>query len=77
MDKRDKTLICVAGCGKAFLFLWTEQDFFARRELKEPKRCPPCRQLKREANDDRNANKPLRDAMEKAGISLSYNAKVL
>jgi len=44
----DKTLECVE-CGASFTFSATEQEFFANKGFtNEPKRCPLCRQAKRQ-----------------------------
>jgi CxxC-x17-CxxC domain-containing protein len=48
MDYVDKTLECVE-CGASFTFTASEQEFFASKGFtNEPKRCPNCRQAKRE-----------------------------
>ena len=46
MNNGDETLICV-DCGKAFDFTAGEQEYFASKGLSTPKRCKPCRQLRR------------------------------
>ena len=48
MDYVDKTLECVE-CGASFTFSAAEQEFFANKGFtNEPKRCPQCRQAKRQ-----------------------------
>jgi hypothetical protein len=41
-DFKDLTLKC-ADCGDPFEFPTFEQALFRKRNLHEPKRCPPCR----------------------------------
>jgi tRNA(Ile)-lysidine synthase TilS/MesJ len=41
------TRIC-RECGEPFALTESEREFFARRDLKPPKRCRPCRRLRRE-----------------------------
>jgi len=43
----DKTLTCVE-CGEEFTFSATDQEFHAGRGYQEPKRCPTCRQARRD-----------------------------
>ena len=44
----DKTLECVE-CGSSFTFTAEEQEFFAGKGFtNEPKRCPRCRQARKE-----------------------------
>jgi hypothetical protein len=43
---RDKTLNC-CDCGQSFVFTAGEQAFFASEGLSEPKRCKPCRELRK------------------------------
>ena len=48
MSYEDKTLQCVE-CDASFIFSAAEQEFFAAKGLtNEPKRCPACRQAKRQ-----------------------------
>ncbi|MFH1087431.1 MAG: zinc-ribbon domain containing protein [Chloroflexota bacterium] len=48
MGYTDKTLEC-ADCGANFTFTAAEQDFFATKGFtNEPKRCPGCRQSRRQ-----------------------------
>jgi len=42
----DKTLTC-ADCGQDFIFTEGEQKYFWSKGLSEPKRCKPCRMLRR------------------------------
>jgi len=47
MSFQDKSLQC-ADCGTTFTFSAEEQERFqSRGYLNEPKRCPPCRQLRK------------------------------
>ena len=42
-----KHLVCVE-CGQEFTFSTGEQEFFHSKRLSEPKRCEPCRRLRKE-----------------------------
>lgn len=42
-----KTLTCLM-CGKPFLYTISEAEYFWSRQLSEPKRCAPCRLLRRQ-----------------------------
>ena len=46
IDLEDKDLVC-ADCGLNFTFTQDEQRFFWSKGLAEPKRCKPCRMLRR------------------------------
>jgi len=46
--KEDKTLNCV-DCGKPFLFSTRDQAFFASKGFTDPKRCKPCRDIKKQS----------------------------
>ncbi len=46
MFLRDKTLTCV-DCGNEFTFSASDQEFYSSRGYQEPKRCPNCRQARR------------------------------
>jgi len=52
----DKNLECV-DCGKPFVFTVRDQDFFKQKGFSEPKRCRPCRDLKKQARTDVNYNR--------------------
>jgi len=43
---KDKTLRCI-GCGQSFVWTSGEQAFFHSKSLSEPKRCKPCRELRK------------------------------
>jgi CxxC-x17-CxxC domain-containing protein len=43
----DRTLNCVE-CGAEFVFTADDQEFHARKGYQEPKRCPNCRQARRQ-----------------------------
>lgn len=43
----DKTLDCI-DCGATFIFTAGERRYFASKGLSIPKRCPPCRQKRRD-----------------------------
>ena len=52
MSYEDKTLQCVE-CSASFTFSAAEQEFFAAKGLaNEPKRCPVCRQSRRQQRRD-------------------------
>ncbi len=52
MSYEDKTLTCM-DCGRGFTFTAGEQEFFAKKGLaNEPKRCPDCRQSRRQERRD-------------------------
>ena len=42
----EKILIC-ADCGQEFIFTEGEQRYFWSKGLAEPKRCKPCRMIRR------------------------------
>ena len=42
----EKKLIC-ADCGQEFIFTEGEQRYFWSKGLAEPKRCKPCRMIRR------------------------------
>ena len=49
MPFQDKTLTCM-DCGQDFVFTAGEQEFFAQKGFtNEPKRCKPCKALRRGA----------------------------
>ena len=48
----EKTLTC-ADCGQPFQFSAGEQQFYQERGMSEPKRCKPCRQVRKADRDSR------------------------
>lgn len=42
----DKVLSC-CDCGKSFVFTAGEQAYYWSKGLSEPKRCKPCRELRK------------------------------
>lgn len=57
----DQQLTC-ADCGTTFDFPETEQEFFKKKGFAPPKRCKPCRQAKKQRNEEREAGgQPRRD----------------
>lgn len=44
--ENDKTLHCI-DCDKDFVFTIGEQRYFVSRGLSAPKRCVPCRQIRK------------------------------
>lgn len=47
MAYADRTLTCVE-CNSEFTFTADDQEFHARKGYQEPKRCPSCRQARRQ-----------------------------
>lgn len=43
---RDRHMTC-GDCGAAFVWTAGEQEFYRVKELLAPKRCPPCRKVRR------------------------------
>ena len=53
----DKELVC-AECGTTFTFTAGEQEFYASRGLtNEPRRCPVCRQTRKERRYEDGGNR--------------------
>lgn len=52
-DFQDQQMTC-ADCGAEFTFAASEQAFYADKGFSAPKRCPDCRQKKK---DERRANR--------------------
>jgi hypothetical protein len=50
-------LIC-ADCGQEFFFGGVEQEIFEAQGWTPPKRCRPCRKVRRQAREDRAARRP-------------------
>lgn len=46
LEFKDKTLKCV-DCGESFIFTAGEQAYYYSKQLSEPKRCKPCRELRK------------------------------
>ena len=62
IDLVDKQLTCL-DCGREFTFASGEQRYFWAKGLSEPKRCKPCRMLRKRSlvsitniEEDNNAN---------------------
>jgi len=56
MTYEDKTLKCVE-CSASFTFSAGEQEFFANKGFaNEPKRCPQCRQVRKQQRHNSYAN---------------------
>lgn len=52
--KEDKTLKCCE-CGADFVFSASEQEFYEEKGFtNEPRRCPACRQARKQRNGYRN-----------------------
>ena len=56
----DKEIKCV-DCGSMFFFTERDQEFYKMKEYKDPKRCIPCRGIKKTKfpNDVRKSSGPL------------------
>ncbi|MCS7275924.1 MAG: zinc-ribbon domain containing protein [Dehalococcoidia bacterium] len=61
MVYQDKTIVCV-DCGESFVFSADDQQFHASRGYQDPKRCPNCRQARRQAMGGGPA-RPMYDAV--------------
>jgi CxxC-x17-CxxC domain-containing protein len=44
----DRTITC-ADCGQEFVFTASEQQFYTDRGFSDPRRCPTCRQARKQA----------------------------
>lgn len=56
----DKLLIC-RDCDKEFVFTVGEQEFYASKGLQhEPRRCPDCRNARRQADGPGHGGRPQR-----------------
>jgi hypothetical protein len=53
----DKTLKCV-DCGADFVFTERDQAFFAQKGFTEPKRCRPCRDVKKQSKMRQDQQRP-------------------
>lgn len=56
-DFEDKTLNC-NDCKRDFVFRAKDQEFFARMNFTEPKRCKPCRDIKKAQKEGLAAPSP-------------------
>lgn len=52
----DKRITCLQ-CGKDFDFTVGEQEWFAERNLHEPKYCKDCRRIRKENKEKQNQSK--------------------
>jgi hypothetical protein len=64
IDFVDKVLTCL-DCGREFTFTTGEQRYFWAKGLSEPKRCKPCRMLRKRSlvsilniEEEHNGNNP-------------------
>lgn len=48
----DKNIECV-DCKRSFVFTESEQKFFREKNFSDPKRCPACRQKRRQEKNAR------------------------
>ncbi len=56
MSFQDKQLTC-ADCGKEFTFGAADQEFFkSKGYVNEPKRCPTCRQSRKDERSNQSGN---------------------
>jgi hypothetical protein len=51
-EHQDKQLECV-DCKQPFTFSAKDQAFFEEKQFVDPKRCAPCRQLKKRQRESR------------------------
>ncbi len=49
----DKKLVC-QDCEKEFDFTEREQEFYAEKGFQEPKRCPECRNARKQQKNQRS-----------------------
>ena len=52
MEFKDEKLTC-QDCGKEFIFKAEDQKFFQEKGFQAPKRCPECREAKKQARSQR------------------------
>jgi hypothetical protein len=50
----DQELVC-DDCRKPFTFTESEQQFYAEKNLAPPRRCPACRDIRKEQRTDRKS----------------------
>lgn len=51
-SSKDRALSC-SECGATFIFTAGEQEFYAAKGFTPPKRCPGCRERKRQERESR------------------------
>lgn len=55
----DEQLVCVE-CGSRFTFSSGEKDYFHEHNLRPPRRCKPCRKVRRQQREAAEANGNVR-----------------
>jgi hypothetical protein len=56
MSFQDKSIVC-SDCAATFIFSTGEQEFFATKGFtNEPRRCPSCRQVRKQQQGNRTEN---------------------
>ncbi len=64
----DRTLKC-ADCGTSFVFSMSEQEFFASKGYQnEPKRCPSCRDTRRQTRGEAPARQMYDAVCAECGV---------
>ena len=63
MEEGDALIECV-GCRVIFLFGGGEKAYFTEKDLSDPKRCAPCRRVRREG---RQRADPVSEEREEVG----------
>lgn len=47
MQTNNNIVLVCKDCGNQFVFTEGEQSYYLKNKLVEPKRCPPCRRIKK------------------------------
>jgi len=50
----DKKIVCT-DCEKEFIFTEREQEFYTEKGFQEPKRCPECRNARKQQKNQRDS----------------------
>ena len=69
MNPRDELTKTCADCGDPFILTWGEQVFMEAREFQMPRRCRPCRAMRRSI-----AVLPATPRSRRAGPSETHRA---
>lgn len=65
----DQTLVC--GCGNEFIFSQKDQDFYAVNSFTPPKRCRPCRDVKKKHYEDKEKKAIAKRIMSGEKVNLN------
>lgn len=71
----DKTIDCI-DCKDPFLFTEAEQEFYASKDLAEPKRCKSCRLAKKARNSQTRPDKDVREMHDAVCIDCGEETQV-